>query len=127
MMKLLDELTDYIELETGVKCNVGQMPDKPSSLAVFNFKAGVQPDYAFSDRNSYRRRPFAQIMLRDSDFYKGLENADKVFREMERVYGNFGSKYILGVTSTTDILEYGRDESNRYRFLMNFIVDIKED
>ena len=124
MRDILEFIGDHIDEKLGVTMSAyGQLPSE-GNVILYNFKAGIKPSYALGRSNSYRRRPFLQVIVRNESYDKALDIANVVTKELERLHGEKG---ILSITATTDILEYGRDKDNNYNFLMNFILDIEEE
>lgn len=127
MKDLLVNIANHIKIECGVNVGVGQFPSSPDDIVIFNWKSGVKPHYALGKANAYRRRPFLMVEVRSKDFFTSLQQCDDIGKELERLNGLVGDKYVLSITATSDVLENGRDDKNRYTHLQNFIVDFRED
>ena len=125
MNKLIENIGNHLDNVLKIdECRYGQMPADINNVVLLNFKSGVKPTYVFDRDNSLRRRPFLQVIVRNEDYFEGLKRVNDVFKELERLHGVHG---ILSITSTSDILEYGRDSKNNYSFLTNFILDVEEE
>lgn len=116
-----------IETEVGVKVNYGQIPDEPSDLVVLNYRSGISPRYTFDRRKAFIRRPFLEVLVRNENYFKGMKIADDILHELEHITGQLDDVFIIKISPTSDILVHSRDEQNRYKFLVNFLIEYRED
>lgn len=125
MIDLLTGLAEHVDEVLGTDHrHYGQMPDDIDTVILYNFKSGISPDYSFTRGDAFRRRPFLQVIVRSPDYMDALGLTYGVQRTLEKTYGNINGHNVLNIRSTADMLENGRDEQGRYKFLINLIVDV---
>lgn len=120
MTGLIQYIGDYLGEDT----RYGQIPDEPNNVVMLNYKSGISPTYVMGQDISDRRRPFVQVITRNEDYFEGMNRANEVRELLEALHGTHSDYFIVSVIATSEILEQGRDDKNRYSFLDNYIVNV---
>ena len=126
MNNVFDYLADYLDVAlTNTITRYGLFTDDVDNMVVLRAGGGMMPKNGLGNRSSWLRRPYLQVRVRNKSYTEGYSQAEEVIRHLEIVHGTVNNQFeIIAITANGDILDQGRDDKNRYKFLVSFTIHI---
>ena len=126
MNNVFDYLADYLDVAlTDTTTRYGLFTDDVDNMVVLRAGGGMMPKNGLGNRSSWLRRPYLQVRVRNKSYTEGYSQAEEVIRHLEIVHGTVNNQFeIIAITANGDILDQGRDDKNRYKFLVSFTIHI---
>ena len=104
----------------------GQRPENPDNIVLLNRTGGLAPTRSLGLVLPTKRYQSFQMLVRNKSYEEGIDILENNRKIIMSTYGKLGKYYVLKINQSSDIFDWGRDDSNRYIFTINFTVHTDE-